>query len=106
MKKKSPPRGASPEKSISLVCSCRRVEKKGAVGQGLAGLLEKILLAVVATVLRATMILLSLLLLLLRKHSSRVHKQTDKTRGGRGGGACVRGAEIAAGPLQYGSANI
>ena len=40
------------ERRIPLVCSCR-VERKGAVGQGLAGL-EKILLAVVAAVLRAS----------------------------------------------------
>jgi len=85
------------EEDIPLVCSCR-IERKGAVGQGLVGLLEKILLAMVAAVFHAT----TILLLLLRKHSSRVHKQTDKTRGD------VEKAQskIAAGPLQYGSANI
>lgn len=72
--------GTSLAKGISPVCSCH-VERKGAVGQGL---LEKILLAVVAAVLRASTMLLQLqllLLLLLRKHSSRVHKQADKTKG-------------------------
>jgi len=64
------------EEDIPVVCSCR-IERKGAVGQGLVGLLEKILLAMVAAVVHAT----TILLLLLREHSSRVHKQTDKTRG-------------------------
>lgn len=59
---------------ISLVC-LRHVVREGVVGQGFADLFEKILL----TVVRAMM----LLPLLLRKHSSRVHKQTDKTKGRR-----------------------
>lgn len=42
------------------------------------GLLEKILLAVVVVVLKRAMTMA----MLLRKYSSRVHKQTDKTRGG------------------------